>query len=372
MRSQGLGLANLFLLAFLIMTPAVDAGTPPEGLPQLDPAILSTPVSMKFEEATPTRLIYRTLGEHAGLSVSFDPRLRDTSLTIELDDLDVYSALERITRAAGQFWQPIDATGIMVADDTPQNRRNYELQVIRTFDLEHVRPTEMMTVLRSVIGLKNVAVGEDGQTLTMRDTVNKVAIAARIVDRLDVPRQQIILDLELIRVPRSSFAALRTRAGDEMLRLDPDDRHRLRANATVINEPTLSIVSGESARHRMTERLTRPERAPLHFELDLAFNARPHTGQESVTLEIEARSRLISDDGVQSSRDAQSSITVGHEESVAFFDWLPLESDAPGEMSILIVRPRIVDRADRDQPRTAGFVVGTELVARNLALQISQ
>lgn len=371
MRKTGLGFGTATLLTCLLLTPRADAGTPPEGLPRLDPAIANQTVSLQFEEATPVRMIYRALADHAGFEVSFDPRLKDHTLMISFDELDVMLALDRIATAAGQFWQPIDSTAVVVADDTPQNRRNYELQVIRTFDLEHVRPAEMMTVLRSVISLKSVAVSEDGQTLTMRDTVNKVAIAERIIDRLDQPRQQIILDLELIRVPRARFADLRALAGDEMLRLDNEARRRLRADATVINEPTLSIVAGESARHRMSERLTRSDAPPLYFELDLAFDARPHASRRSVTLGIEARSRLAAEDGVVSSRDAQSSITVGNEESVAFFDWLPLENDARDEMSILIVRPRILDRADHAQ-QTAGFVIGTESAARRLARQTAQ
>ena len=80
-------------------------------------------------------------------------------------------------RAAGHFYKVLDEHSIIIAADTPQNRRNYEDLVIQTFFLSNAEVKDVMTMLRSLIGAKNVATNEQLNAIIMRDTADKVKVA---------------------------------------------------------------------------------------------------------------------------------------------------------------------------------------------------
>ena len=54
-------------------------------------------------------------------------------------------------RAAGHFYKVIDEHTILIAADTPQNRRIYEDLVIQTFFLSNAEVKDVMTMLRSLV-----------------------------------------------------------------------------------------------------------------------------------------------------------------------------------------------------------------------------
>lgn len=351
-------------LAFAVMPAARAQGGDPDGLPRLDPAALGTAVALRFEPPAPVRDIYRAIGALAGIEVAFDPRLHDQELSLDLRGLDLRTALDRTSRAGGHFWHATDAAGIVVADDTPQNRRTYEPQVIRTFDVEHIRLPALMTVLRSALALKNFAVDEGGQTITLRDTAAKVAIAGRIIDRLDRPRDQVVLALELLRVPRATVAALRGGDDAELMRLDAAGYRQLRAGATVIAEPTLSVLEGEPASYRLAEPIDLAAGDRRHLDLDLRFDARPHPSSQSMTLRVRAEARLGRAGEPTASRSATAALAAGSGEIVALFDWLPLDQPDGDPVAVVVVRPRLVAGSAGSGNRQAGFYVGTESAVR--------
>ncbi len=335
----------------------IDPTSQPEGLPRLSEAATSTAISLQATNPTPIREIYRAIGEQAGVSVTFDRHLNDQSLAIEIRGLRLHAALDRVSKTVGHFWRAIDSSGIVVVDDTPQNRRNYELQVVRTFKLDHVRLADMMTVLRSVISLKNVAVELEGRTLTLRDTAAKVALASRLIERLDQPRQQITLDLALLRLPRTAVADLRAQARDNMLQISADHDRRLRSQGIMLAEPTLSIMGGESAGHKLIERVASTDGETLYYDVTLDFEARTQSDNDRVRLGVRTTAKLADTDGPISTRESSSAMAIGSDEAIALFDWMPVNGD---EIGVLIIRPVVADRSQAAAVRQAGIVVGTE------------
>ena len=59
-------------------------------------------------------------------------------------------------RAASHFYKVLDEHTIIIAADTPQNRRAYEDLVIQTFFLSNADVKDMMTILRTLIDAQEV------------------------------------------------------------------------------------------------------------------------------------------------------------------------------------------------------------------------
>jgi general secretion pathway protein D len=158
------------------------------------------PIDMEFPEPVSIMQIYRALGQAFGINVLFDPNLKDQEIGIELKQVTAQSALETLMRAGNHFYKVIDEHTIIIAQDTPQNRRTYEDLVIQTFFLSNSEVKDMMTILRSLVDAKKIATNEQLNAIILRDTADKVKVAERIIEANDKSKAEVVIDVELLQV----------------------------------------------------------------------------------------------------------------------------------------------------------------------------
>lgn len=158
------------------------------------------PISMDFPEPVSVQSIYRALGKAFGINIIFDPNLRDSEQAITLQDVVAQDALEILMRSAGHFYKVVDEHTILIAADTPQNRRAYEDLVIQTFFLSNAQPKETFNMLRQLVGAKNIATNEDLNAIVIRDTADRVKVAERIIATNDKARGEVVVDVELLQI----------------------------------------------------------------------------------------------------------------------------------------------------------------------------
>ncbi|HUP42475.1 MAG TPA: secretin N-terminal domain-containing protein [Thermoanaerobaculia bacterium] len=166
------------------------------------------PISLEFPEPVPITSIYRSLGKAFGINVLFDPALKDVELPIVLKDVTAQDALEILMRAAGHFYKVLDPQTIMIAADTPQNRRNYEDLVIQSFFLSNADVKEALTVLRSLIGARQIAMNEQLNAIILRDTADKVKVAEKIIETIDKAKAEVVIDVELLQLSTNKIRDL--------------------------------------------------------------------------------------------------------------------------------------------------------------------
>lgn len=177
------------------------SGTRPQP-PVLQPRSLE-PISLEFPNQVSVFDIYKSLGRAFGINILFDPKMRDQQIAIELRDVIAQDALEILMRTAGHFYKVLDEQSIIVAEDNPQNRRNYEDLVIQTFFLSNAETKDVLTILRSLVGAKNVASSDQLNAIILRDTADKVKVAERIIETIDKSRGEVVVDVELLQINTS-------------------------------------------------------------------------------------------------------------------------------------------------------------------------
>jgi general secretion pathway protein D len=166
------------------------------------------PIDLIFPDPTSSLDIYRALGKAFGINVLFDPKIRDQDISIVLDEVTAQSALEILMRTVGHFYKVLDEHSIIIADDTPQNRRNYEDQVIQTFFLDNAEVKDVMTMVRSLIGAKHVAANEQLNAIVLRDNADTVKVAEQIILNNDKARAEVVVDVELLLINTSKLLEL--------------------------------------------------------------------------------------------------------------------------------------------------------------------
>jgi general secretion pathway protein D len=172
--------------------------------PILNPAS-DEPMSLSFPNQTNVRDIYKAIGQAFGVNSLFDPKLKDSKLSIELKNVTARQALESVVEASGHFYKVFDEKTVIVVEDTPQNRRDYEDLVVKTFFLSNADVKDINNMLRALIDARRIAVNEQLNSLVIRDTADKVAIAERLIEANDKAKAEVLVDVELLQVDTSKL-----------------------------------------------------------------------------------------------------------------------------------------------------------------------
>jgi len=168
------------------------------------------PISLEFPNPVSIKKIYEALGKAFGINVLFDPNLKDQEIAIELRDVTAQDALEILMRAAQHFYKVLDTHTILIAADTPQNRRAYEDLVIQTFFLSNSDVKDVMTMLRTLVDAKKLAANERLNAIILRDSIDRVKVAERLIDVNDKARAEVVIDVELLQIDSNKLRDLGT------------------------------------------------------------------------------------------------------------------------------------------------------------------
>src|SRR6266404_5354135 len=167
--------------------------------PMLEPSS-DRPINLNFPQPKPIKQIYQSLASAAGINVIFDPQLKDDNVSIVLNNIDFQKALETLLRQENHFYKVIDDHTMLIAADNPQNRKTYEDLVIRTFFLSNGDVTEVSNALRSLLQTTRISINKAENSITLRDTADKVAIAEKIIEQNDKQLAEVIVDVELLQI----------------------------------------------------------------------------------------------------------------------------------------------------------------------------
>lgn len=167
--------------------------------PALNPAS-DEPLSLSFPNQTDVHDIYKAIGQAFGFNILFDPKMKETKISIELKNVNARQALEAVVQAAAHFYKVMDEKSIIVVEDTPQNRRDYEDLVVKTFFLSNADVKDVNNMLRTLIEARRLAINEQLNSIVIRDTADKVAIAERLIAANDKAKAEVLIDVELIQI----------------------------------------------------------------------------------------------------------------------------------------------------------------------------
>jgi general secretion pathway protein D len=177
--------------------------TPPAGLEL--PANVQMPTSLVFRDAG-SRDVFLAFARLANLSITFDPTFRSTPLTVDLRNASLESAFRTVSEASQNFYRVTGARTVLIIPDTPNKRREYEEEVVRTFYLSNADLKETMDLLRMVLDARRVSPVTATNAVTVKDTPERIAAAARVISAIDKARPEVIIDVELLEVDRTKLA----------------------------------------------------------------------------------------------------------------------------------------------------------------------
>ena len=157
-----------------------------------------------FRKAS-SRDVFAAIGRFAEVSILFDPTFRAAQLSIDLRNTSLHNALQAMAAATGSFIRMTAPGTITIIPDTPGKRQEYQREVVRTFYLSNADLEETIDLLRIVMDLRRLAPITATNAITIKDTPERVAAAAKVIRVIDKARPEVVIDVELLEVDRQRF-----------------------------------------------------------------------------------------------------------------------------------------------------------------------
>ena len=149
----------------------------------------------------PPRVLFETVGRLAGINVVFDSQFNagGRNYNVDLSNASLEQAFDYLALLTRTFWKPITSNTIFVTEDNVTKRRDYEDDVVKVFYVTNATSVqefqEIATAIRTVAEIRRVFTYSAQRAMIVRDTVDKVALAEKLVHDLDKPKGEVVVDV---------------------------------------------------------------------------------------------------------------------------------------------------------------------------------
>jgi general secretion pathway protein D len=152
-----------------------------------------------------SRELLQTVARAYGVSAHVEDSVPSKRLTFDVDEVDFYRAMIIASQMTRSFWTPLDAKQVLIASDTPENRRQYEPMAMRTFYIPGATTTptaltDMMNLLRNLFDIKQITPSMSASTLVVRAPQTNLDAATQFLEKIDGSRPQVMLDVHVYQV----------------------------------------------------------------------------------------------------------------------------------------------------------------------------
>src|ERR1700733_8091178 len=173
--------------------------------------ISNTPITVKML-ATKSDVVYRTVGQLAGINVLLDPDYTPRVINVDLNGVTLEEALQITALESKTFWRPVPANTIFVAQDNAAKRKELEQSVLKTFYLSNLSQAselqEVVNAIRSVLDVQRVQQLLSQNAVVVRGTPDQIALAQKLVEDLDKAHPEVLVDIAVMEVSKDKSRTL--------------------------------------------------------------------------------------------------------------------------------------------------------------------
>jgi general secretion pathway protein D len=174
------------------------------GGPVLLRPISNEPLTLQMTEDS--KIVYETVGKASGINVLFDPEYTSKRIQVGLANVSLRDALRILATLSGTFWHAITPNTIFVAADTRAKRQQLEDQAVQAFYLSNVSQqndlNDIQTALRNLLPNARLYGVPSQNAIVMHGTPDELLLSQRLIEDLDKPRPEVVVDVSLIEVNR--------------------------------------------------------------------------------------------------------------------------------------------------------------------------
>jgi general secretion pathway protein D len=165
-------------------------------------------VTLQFRDAQ-TKMVFEVLARQTGINFVLDKDIKsDSKTTIFVQEVPIEEAIDLVLDQNALARQILSANMVLIYPNTPAKQKDYEEQIVHTFYLTNAVPKDVESMLKTMLGAKNLFVDERTSVVVMRDTPDAVRMAEKLVASIDVPEPEVLIEVEVLEIARSKLLNL--------------------------------------------------------------------------------------------------------------------------------------------------------------------
>lgn len=171
-------------------------------VPQITSAFKQS-VSLEFNNA-PIKSVFEYIGKAGDLNFTFDRELSDSMLTsVILRNTPISDAIETILTTNQLGKKVLNENTILIY---PLSRsQQYQELYVRSFYLNNMDAEQAMLLVKTVLQVEEVYIDEKLNTLVMRDTLDSIKTAEKLITSQDLVEPEVMLEVEVMEVNRRNL-----------------------------------------------------------------------------------------------------------------------------------------------------------------------
>ncbi|MDA8098244.1 MAG: cohesin domain-containing protein [Nitrospiraceae bacterium] len=160
------------------------------------------PITLNFKN-TNIKEVFELLSKLSGINILFDEEVKAQPVTIFVKDVSFQYALNLLLSTNKLFMKKISADTIIIIPKTKAKMDQYQDLVMKTFYLNNAKSKDIVNLLRSMLDTKKVYVNEVLNSITVRDTPEKMKLVEKVISANDLKEAEVILDVEILEISRT-------------------------------------------------------------------------------------------------------------------------------------------------------------------------
>jgi general secretion pathway protein D len=165
-------------------------------------------VSLDFRDAN-LRSVLEVLTRNSGINFVIDKDVRqDLRSTVFLRQSRLDDALDLLTATSQLAYKVIDPTTVLIYPKTPDKLKEYQDLVIRAFYLSSADVRQTALLLKNMLKIRDPFIDEKINLIVVRETPQTIRLAERLIALHDVAEPEVMMEVEVLEVKRSSLTEL--------------------------------------------------------------------------------------------------------------------------------------------------------------------
>jgi general secretion pathway protein D len=154
-----------------------------------------------------SRKVFEALAKLANLNVAFTSSFHPIAqMSVDLSDVTIEEAMNIVAIQTHCFWRAVTSNTILVVPDTPTDRRDYDVEELKTIYLSNpLAPadrTAITTALKQVLQMQRIIDNPDSNAIVIRDNPARIAAAEQLVHQLDRSKAEIVMEVAVVEADR--------------------------------------------------------------------------------------------------------------------------------------------------------------------------
>lgn len=163
---------------------------------------------LQFRES-PLGMVFEALSRTSGINFVLDKDVKSEAKTnIFVKDMLIESALDMVLAQHALDRKLLADNILLIYPDTPDKRRRYEEQMVKSFHLTNADPKQAMNLLKVMLDTKSLFIDEHARLLVMRDTPEVVRMAEKLLISLDLEDSEVMMEVEIVEITRSKLTEI--------------------------------------------------------------------------------------------------------------------------------------------------------------------